>query len=157
MAVNPNFTNANANTPYASGTGSNTNIFPNGVTISGTIVKGNPTNEYPGVLTIGDAAVLTSPLAASQFLFGENTYGVGGYGVSIWQNQGLDITGKNTGVVYFNVIQFNSQVGNDTNDTVSYKRVSTIATAVGTAGQNYEINMVGLASTLKSVYPSIVQ
>ena len=157
MAVNPNFTNANPATPYyASGGGSGSN-FPNGVTISGTQVKGNLTAQQPlGALGIGDPAVLTAPLIVNSLYFGEQIYGVGAYQASVWQSQGLNTTGSQTGVLYSNVIQFNSQVGANQNDTITMNRVSTIATAIGTSNINYTIDMVGLASTLKSVYPSIV-
>ena len=164
MAVNPNFTNANANTSYFSlsggAGGSNFNTI-NVSTVNFTSGIGGLITTYP-VVENGPGGVVvgtsnnTQPLTVESLAFGKNTYGVGQYTFSSWANTGLSIQGYTTGTTYSNVIQNNSQVAGTGQDTLSFFRISTIGVAQGTAANGQQINMVALASTLKSVYPSIV-
>lgn len=149
MSVYTNQTNANA-TSFFPGLGGGSN-FPTGIDIGGVPI-GNFSN---GILFGNSNAVV--PITAQSLSFGMTNYSSGEYNNDYLTKTGLTIQGNTTQVNYSNVIQFNSAVAGSQNDTLSYFRVSTIATAVGTSNTNYEINMVGLASTLKSLYPSIVQ
>lgn len=165
MAVNPNSTNANATTSYFSpssgggGTGSfnilNTSTINFVSPVGGSLTTYPVLQSGPGGLIAGSSNNLEA-FTCEGVWFGQGNYTSGQYRQSSWQQTGLTTQGNSSGTTYTNVIAFNSQLAGNTNDTLSYYRVSTIGVASGTNASGQQINMVALASTLKSVYPSIV-
>lgn len=164
MSVYTNQTNANADSSFyalsggGGGGGSNINQI-NVSTINFTSAVGGIITTYPAVQAGPGGVVIgtsngTQPLTVSQLAFGEDTYGVGSYQQSLWTTTGLNTQGFATGTSYSNVIAFNSQIGNNTNDTLSYYQVSTIGT--GSLGAANQINVSALVSTLRRVYPGTV-
>lgn len=158
-----NQTNITQGTPFASGSGSSGSNFTtinvstiNFATPVGAILTTYPAVENaPGGLVVGTSNN-TQAITAEQLCFGQNQFGVGQYNKSLWTQTGLTTQGNSTGTMYPNVIQFNSQTSGTNNDTLSMFRLSTIGVATGSSANGQQINMVALASTLKSVYPSIV-
>ena len=162
MSVYTNQTNINATERFDDGSGPITNFTNINVsTINFTPGAGGIITSYtaqegsPGGVVVGTAAG-TQPLTVDQLLFGKGTFGVGQYQLSSWTQTGLTTQGKSTGTFYPNVIRFNSQVDSSTNDTMSIGLLSSIQVATGSSPNGQQINMWGLASTLKSLYPSIV-
>lgn len=149
MSVYTNQTNANA-TSYFPGLGGSSN-FPNGISIDGVPI----TNTAQGI--VFGALDSINNVTANTLYFGNGNIAAGTKNNDRWTTQGLTIQGAATGTTYPNVIQLNSAVAGSGNDTISLDRVSTIATAVGSGGTNYTIDMVALASTMKSLYPGVVQ
>jgi len=168
MSVNPNSTNANATTSYFALAGSGggggsvstiNNLYTStinfGSPVGGIITTYPALQSGPGGIIIGNSNG-TDALTCEGLWFGQGNYVSGQYQQSSWQTNGLTIQGKSTGTTYPNVIRFNSQVDSSTSDTISISLVSTIRVATGAQPNGQQINMWALASTLKSVYPSIV-
>lgn len=169
MAVNPNSTNANATTSYfalaGSGGGGGGSISTINNLYTSTINFGSPVGGIittypalqsgPGGIIIGNSNG-TDALTVEGLWFGQGNYTSGQYYQSSWQQTGLTTQGRATGTTYPNVISFNSQIDNTTRDTISISLLSTIRVATGSSPNGQQINMWALASTLKSVYPSIV-
>lgn len=149
MSVYTNQTNANA-TSYFPGLGGSSN-FPNGISIDGVPI----TNTAQGI--VFGALDSINNVTANTLYFGNPDLTAGNYLNNRFTTTGLTIQGAATGTTYPNVIQLNSAVSLTGNDTISVSRVSTIATAVAAGGTNYTIDMVALASTMKSLYPGVVQ
>lgn len=172
MAVNPNFTNANANTSYFSlvGSGGGGNVSTINTlftsTINFTSAVGGSLTTYPAVGNSPGGVVVglsnaTEPLTVASLCFGDSNVGDSTYRTSILNTTGLSVQGLGSGTQW-PMVQFNSQTANSggdpqaNNETLSMFRLSTIGVAVGNLPNGQQINMVGLASTLKSIYPSIV-
>lgn len=162
MSVYTNQTNINATERFDDGSGPNTNFTNINVSsinfttpTGGSITSYAPVQNAPGGVLVGSLTALES-LTAQGLWFGNDNYTSAQYAQSYLTKTGLGTQGRSTGTNYPNVIQFNSQVANTGNDTISMFRVSTIGVAVGSGANGQQINMVALASTLANVYPSIV-
>lgn len=169
MASLFNQTNIAPGTAFSSGSGSGGSNFNtiNVSTISFTSAVGGDISTYNaaqnglGGVLIGTPDTQTQPVTANALCFGKDNYLDGKARQSIWNRTGLTSQGLATGTQW-NILSLNSQtvenssIAGASNETVSMFRLSTLGVATGTGGNGQQINMVALASTLKSVYPSIV-
>ena len=157
MAVNPNFTNANATTPYASGGGAGGSNFPLGINItSGTssnlfkvdpiINWSQPSLSVRNGSDLSGASYLNS-LAAEYFLAGKGSglqFRTGRYESDIIYFQGNSGTGGNTTFLQVN----DANLNNGTTPLAFYiSGLSTIQSGTNIA------NAQSLMSTLKGNFP----